>query len=108
MPAFDVPVTDSTGAGDSFAAGVIAAFLGGLDWNCAAALGSALGAATAAQMGAGPSDSLVEDALDVLREPPGRWTTDGFQDALMQAADFLESLSSRNAGLTEQTKELKP
>ncbi len=107
MPAFDVAVRDSTGAGDSFAAGIIAAFLGGLDWTSAAALGNALGAATASQMGAEPSDSLVDGALALLRKAPDRCAVNGFRDArthsdaLAQAANYLDSLSSGDAGLTQ-------
>ncbi len=52
MPAFDVNVKDSTGAGDSFDAGVVLGRLIGLSWEASTALGNALGGlATTAQGG---------------------------------------------------------
>ncbi len=45
VPAFHVPqVVDATGAGDAFAAGLVAGFLDGLDWSAAARLGCATAA----------------------------------------------------------------
>jgi ribokinase len=55
LPAFKVNVKDSTGAGDSFNAGVVLGRLVGLSWEASAALGNALGGLAAAQEGAGAS-----------------------------------------------------
>lgn len=45
VPAFSIPdVRDTTGAGDAFAAGLIAGFLEGLDWESAARMGCAVAA----------------------------------------------------------------
>ena len=52
-PAFPVAdVRDSTGAGDAFAAGLVAGFLEGLDWEASARLGSAVAAFKIQHIGA--------------------------------------------------------
>jgi len=53
FPSFEVDVKDSTGAGDSFNAGVVLARLVGLSWEASAALGNALGGLSTTQQGAG-------------------------------------------------------
>ena len=53
FPAFNVNVKDTTGAGDSFNAGVVLGRLVGLSWEASAALGNAMGGVAAAQEGAG-------------------------------------------------------
>lgn len=53
LPAFNVPAKDSTGAGDSFNAGVVFGRLVGLSWEASVALGNALGGWAAVQDGAG-------------------------------------------------------
>lgn len=70
FPSFEVDVTDSTGAGDSFNAGVVLARLVGLSWEASAALGNAMGGLSTTQPGAGASSisraavaRLVEKSL---------------------------------------------
>lgn len=53
FPSFSVDVKDTTGAGDSFNAGVVLARLVGLSWDASAALGNALGGLATAHDGAG-------------------------------------------------------
>jgi ribokinase len=53
VPAFDVQVVDSTGAGDAFDAGLILGYLGGLGLRESALLANALGALTTTVEGAG-------------------------------------------------------
>lgn len=53
FPSFDVRPKDTTGAGDSFNAGVVLGRLVGLSWEAAAALGNALGGLATTQEGAG-------------------------------------------------------
>ena len=53
LPAFKVDVKDSTGAGDSFDAGVVLGRLVGLSWEAAGALGNALGGLATAREGSG-------------------------------------------------------
>ena len=53
VPAFEVPnVRDTTGAGDAFAAGLIAGFLEGLDWEAATRMGCAVAALKIRHVGA--------------------------------------------------------
>jgi sugar/nucleoside kinase (ribokinase family) len=53
FPAFKINVKDTTGAGDSFDAGVVLGRLVGLSWEASVALGNALGGLATAQEGAG-------------------------------------------------------
>lgn len=53
FPSFSIEVKDTTGAGDSFNAGVVMARLVGLSWEASAALGNAMGGMATAQDGAG-------------------------------------------------------
>jgi ribokinase len=68
VPGFNVQTRDSTGAGDSFDAGLIAGFLAGLNWRGAALLGNALGAVSAAQVGAGTAGCGAQAVLHLLRD----------------------------------------
>jgi ribokinase len=68
VPGFVIEMRDSTGAGDNFAAGLIAGFLGGLDWHSSALLGNAMGAMAAARVGAGMAIPKAVEVLDLLRE----------------------------------------
>jgi ribokinase len=52
QPAFPVPVIDTTAAGDSFAGGLIAAYLGDHDIQAALQIASAAGAITVTRLGA--------------------------------------------------------
>lgn len=53
VPAFNINVKDTTGAGDSFNAGVVLGRIVGLSWEASVALGNALGGLAASQEGAG-------------------------------------------------------
>jgi sugar/nucleoside kinase (ribokinase family) len=53
IPAFQIAVKDTTGAGDSFNAGVVLGRLVGLSWEASVALGNALGGLATTQSGAG-------------------------------------------------------
>lgn len=67
LPAFDVAVKDTTGAGDSFDAGVVLGRLIGLSWEASAALGNALGGLATSQNGSGV-DSINRNAVAKLVE----------------------------------------
>ena len=67
LPAFQVEVRDTTGAGDSFNAGVVLGRLVGLSWEASTALGNALGGLATMQGGAGAhtiSRSVVAKLID--------------------------------------------
>jgi sugar/nucleoside kinase (ribokinase family) len=53
LPAFDIEVKDTTGAGDSFDAGVVLGRLIGLSWEASVALGNALGGLATMSNGSG-------------------------------------------------------
>src|SRR5690606_1105176 len=65
-PGFEVEVVDTVGAGDSFVAAFIAAYLRGDDWRACAALANAMGAAVAATQGAGRSVPPLSRILQIL------------------------------------------
>ena len=55
LPPFSIKAKDTTGAGDSFNAGLVLGRLVGLSWEASAALGNALGGLAATREGAGAS-----------------------------------------------------
>jgi ribokinase len=67
IPSFDIKVKDTTGAGDSFNAGVVLGRLVGLSWEASGALGNALGGLSATQEGAGAA-SINRNAISKLIE----------------------------------------
>ncbi|MCZ6465508.1 MAG: PfkB family carbohydrate kinase [Proteobacteria bacterium] len=72
VPARSVRVVDTTGAGDAFLGGLLAGLEHGLDWEDAAQLANACGAACASQLGAFPEDPAAarESVLRVYEGPP--------------------------------------
>jgi ribokinase len=94
VPGFAVEARDTTGAGDLYAAGIIAGALGGLDQRGAAILGNAMGAMAAARVGAGTSVPKARDVLALLRDPrqvSGRGERVG---AIRQVIDFVMALAT--------------
>jgi arabinose-5-phosphate isomerase len=72
-PAARVRALDTTGAGDAFLGGLLAGMVRGLDWEAAARLGNACGAACCERLGAFPEDPVRdrERALELYRELGG-------------------------------------
>ncbi len=79
VPARPVKIVDTTGAGDAFLGGLLAALSAGLGWEEAARLAHACGAACVEQLGAFPEDperararvlELYPDAARVMRAMP--------------------------------------
>jgi arabinose-5-phosphate isomerase len=62
VPATPVKALDTTGAGDAFLGGLLAALHYGLDWESAGRLANACGAACAERMGAFPEDPAAARA----------------------------------------------
>ena len=100
VPGFSVQARDTTGAGDYFAAGLIAGFLGGLDWHDAAVLGNAMGALAAARVGAGTSVPGAGEVLDFLRlhQESSPWEradpSTPRAESIQQVIDFLVTLTT--------------
>jgi len=61
-----VPLVDSTGAGDSFDAGFLAAWLGGADLDRALALANVCGALSTRSMGGTTTQATMDDATALL------------------------------------------
>lgn len=72
LPAFDIPVSDTTGCGDSFTAGIIVGIIKGWELREAARFASAVAARVA--MGLGSDGKLVsfEDTLEAMNSLPVR------------------------------------
>jgi len=88
---FQIEPRDTTGAGDSFAAGFIAGILGGLSRHGAAVLGNALGAIAATRVGAGTAAVERQEVLALLqqqRQPAGGGHD---PDAIGQALDLIST-----------------
>jgi ribokinase len=96
LPGFVVETCDSTGAGDSFAAGLIAGFLWGLDWPAAALLGNAMGALASARVGAGAALSGAAEALVLLHEQHDAPMFCSWREAMDQVAALLIMLATRS------------
>ncbi|MCL1855508.1 MAG: carbohydrate kinase family protein, partial [Clostridia bacterium] len=63
LPAYQVPVVDTTGCGDNFTAGVILGILRGENLERCGMLGNAMGALNAMQKGASAKRRTVEEVL---------------------------------------------
>ena len=107
VPGFVIQTRDSTGAGDSFAAGFIAGYLGKLDWYSSTVLGNAMGAMAAARIGAGTAVPTAREVLSLLSDQ--RQATEGntsghreLVEAITQVIDFVTTLA------TEPEEEGKP
>lgn len=90
VPGFPAVVQDSTGAGDGFAAGFLAAVAGGLDRYDAAVLGNAVGALVAGWVGADGTMEVAGDLLPLLREAADRAEPSEHCTAIRQVVRFLE------------------
>jgi sugar/nucleoside kinase (ribokinase family) len=70
VPGFSVPVVDTVGTGDSFAAAFIAGWLRGGTLRDCATLANAMGALVATQRGAGTRIPARESLLELLANHP--------------------------------------
>jgi ribokinase len=104
VPAFAVETRDSTGAGDSFAAGFIVGFLGGLDWTSSAILGNAMGAMSAAHVGAGTAVPSAQEVLSLLRDRKHEVTHRKCMEEIRQVIDYVTNLAEETA----EEEERKP
>jgi ribokinase len=93
VPAFPVAALDSTGAGDSFAAGFLAARLWGLGWHGAAILGNALGSAATVHVGGAAATSRNQEVLALLRDCRFQPGFEEHAEAVQEAVGYVERLS---------------
>ena len=66
IPAFDIQVKDTTGAGDSFNAGIVLGRMVGLSWPASAVLGNALGAMTSSMKGSGAGSITFRQVEELI------------------------------------------
>lgn len=66
IPGFEIHVRDTTGAGDSFNAGILLARTVGLDWAAAGVLGNAFGAIASSNQGAGAAQVSANAAIELI------------------------------------------
>jgi arabinose-5-phosphate isomerase len=103
-PAARVRALDTTGAGDAFLGGLIAARVRGLDWERAALLGNACGAACCERLGAFPDDPERDrgralELFATLGGPVLDWPVPAAPGAgAPELASFLEIAASELAG----------
>jgi ribokinase len=95
VPGFAVEAQDTTGAGDHFAAGIIAGVLGGLDWCSAAVLGNALGAMATARLGAGISVPRAQELLALLADPRQTTGQDERLAAFQRVSGYVQKLAAK-------------
>jgi len=93
LPAFDVEVKDSTGAGDCFNAGVVLGRLVGLSWGASLALGNALGGLATAQDGGALTTVTKNTILKLLEKH-------FFHEAWQPHQSILEELAAYFEGVT--------
>jgi ribokinase len=101
VPGLVIQARDSTGAGDGFAAGFIAGRLAGLSLHSAAILGNALGAMTAARVGASMEMMEGRDVLALLQSYGQQEAQSEHLAAIQQAIDLI---STRFAEREEEKK----
>jgi sugar/nucleoside kinase (ribokinase family) len=94
LPAFPVETRDSTGAGDCFAAGLIAGFLGHLGWHGAALLGSALGAMSVAHVGAATAVPKAREVLSLLRDHRYQVSDESRLEVIRQVTEYVTTLAT--------------
>eukprot|EP01099_Mayorella_cantabrigiensis_P008155 TRINITY_DN751_c0_g1_i2.p1 TRINITY_DN751_c0_g1~~TRINITY_DN751_c0_g1_i2.p1 ORF type:complete len:289 (+),score=44.20 TRINITY_DN751_c0_g1_i2:554-1420(+) len=70
IPAFPTIPKDTTGAGDSFASGIIFSYLNNWTLHEAGILANAIGSVTVSKMGAGPNVATFEETLGKLQSHP--------------------------------------
>lgn len=97
VPGFRVRVRDTTGAGDYFAAGLVAGFLGALTWPAAALLGNAMGAAAVARVGAGAAVPMAQEVVDLLLERLDRPASAESRRCVEEALAYVTRLAMRPA-----------
>ncbi len=95
VPPFPIRTRDSTGAGDSFAAGLIVGYLGGLSWQSAGVLANALGALAASRVGGGAAQLHALEIVALLQQKRRRPTHRSSAEAVQQAIALLESRLAR-------------
>lgn len=93
LPPFNISAKDTTGAGDSFNAGLVLGRLVGLSWEASAALGNALGGLAATREGAGAATINRNDVFRMIERHlfKEEWASARF--ALEELTAWFEGMS---------------
>ncbi len=93
LPPFSISAKDTTGAGDSFNAGLVLGRLVGLSWEASAALGNALGGLAATREGAGAATINRNDVFRMIERHlfKEEWASARF--ALEELTAWFEGMS---------------
>ena len=89
IPAFEVQAVDSTGAGDSFNAGVLLGRMVGLGWPASGVLGNALGALTVATKGSGLGAINARQVSELINQDQFKQQWRHWQSALEEVLAWL-------------------
>jgi len=92
---FSVDDYDSTGAGDAFAAGIIAGHLSGLPWRSAGLLANAMGALVTSRVGADTSVPRAHEVLRLLRRHLHEELEGSAAGDVRRTIKFVEQLTQR-------------
>jgi ribokinase len=93
VPGFPVAAQDSTGAGDNFAAGLLAAHMQGLSWRGAALVGNALGAIATTRAGGAGVATMIEEVRTLLGEHRLDPAFQRLSKAVREAIGFVERVA---------------
>ena len=93
VPGFSIKAQDSTGAGDSFAAGLLAAHLSGLDWTAAGIMANAMGALTTMRVGAGGGMPTASDLLAFLLQTVPKPECSMDRDSIERVIGLVKALN---------------
>ncbi|MEM7347570.1 MAG: carbohydrate kinase family protein [Chloroflexota bacterium] len=89
IPAFEIQAVDSTGAGDSFNAGVLLGRMVGLSWPASGVLGNALGALTVASKGSGAGNINARQVGELITQDQFKQQWRDWQSALEEVLAWL-------------------
>jgi ribokinase len=90
IPGFEVQVNDTTGAGDSFNAGVALGRMVGLSWPASGVLGNALGAMACARKGSGAGTINAKQVEELIAQDQFKPQWANLQSALEAARAWLQ------------------
>lgn len=113
LPAFEVKVADTTGAGDAFMGGMLAGLRWGMDWRAIGTLGNAAGAVCVERLGAfPPSFEVREEIAELFAQalpgqtvpalPGARLLAGGPPDPSVEVDRFLELCLSELGALRRE------
>ena len=92
LPAFEIRVKNTTGAGDCFNAGVVLGRMVGLGWAASGILGNALGAIASANAGAGAATVSANRVVELIEQDMFKPQWERWHGALEQVLAYLTGI----------------